>query len=221
MNWEQSLTTLTRKGEWLDAFSFGLKLYAGEGVEHLDLPNDRDELMEVLFRVVQHYIHMPTIGWEYKISNAIEYCIGLNAIEFLFEDVFEHIIDAGPTRNFSIFMEQIEPYILSGEVTYIPKMVLGKIIGFFLNSGEMETLEKIIVHLDPETIDPNYVFDFCVEYKLLTAYIYVNTRTYLQDFLSPIHLIYNIWLESNDQDTGYRLLWYLRMCLEGIVYPDK
>mmetsp|Transcript_25587 Transcript_25587/g.4285 ORF Transcript_25587/g.4285 Transcript_25587/m.4285 type:complete len:126 (+) Transcript_25587:1096-1473(+) len=122
----------------------------------------------------------------------MEYCIGIDSTDLLFEDLFQYFIDAGPEGNLGLFMERLEPFILHGEVTNIPTLVLGRIIGFLLNINRPDIVERIIIHLDPNCIDPQHVNPFCREYNLLTAYIYINTRTNHQSFVNPLKRIFHV-----------------------------
>ena len=88
LNWQECLDTLMKKGEWLEAFSLGLDLFHGKDIKLLDVPTDKNAIKSIIIKVVQEYVYMQTIGWEYKITNAIEYCIGIKATDFLFEELF-------------------------------------------------------------------------------------------------------------------------------------
>lgn len=143
-----------KKGEWLEAFSLGLDMFHQRTKRLLGIPSDTKIIKPALERVVLEYTRMQTIGWEYKIGNSMEYCIGIDSTDLLFEDLFQYFIDAGPETNLGLFMDRLEPFILHGEVTNIPTLVLGRIIGYLLNINRPDVVERIIIHLDPNCIDP-------------------------------------------------------------------
>ena len=85
-------------------------------------------------------------------------------------------------------------------------------------------LERIILHLDPVSIDPEYVLGFCKEYNMLTAYIFLSTRTIHQSFVNPLKRIFKVVKnQQRAQDKlafGYKLFWYIRMCFRGETFPN-
>ena len=146
------------------------------------MPRNKNELRLILEEVVKKYIKVPSIAWAHKISNTIEFCIGIESLELLFNELFDTIIDQGEPDNMKNFLNTMEPFILNGEIKSIPTPILGKMIGFYLNDKSPNVLERIILNLEPSCIDPGHVLPACEEHNLLTTYIYISTNSYKKVF---------------------------------------
>ncbi|CAG9320228.1 unnamed protein product [Blepharisma stoltei] len=225
LNWKECIETLTSKGEWLDVLSLGLDVYQGKGKKLYGVPSNKNELRKSLEKVITDYVKLGTVSWEFKISNSIEFCIGIEAFELLFNQLFDFFVGQGTQQeNQRFFMDTLEPFILNHYIKSIPISVLGKIIAYYINMQKPDTVEKILLNLDPTTIDPRQVIPVCEEYNLLTAYIFINTNSTLQSFVNPLKKIYKTLTKQEDPKSkryfAYKLIWYLRLCLKGETFPS-
>jgi len=224
LNWQECIDALTKKGNWLDALSLGLDLFQGKSQKMYGIGPGNQELKQVLERLVAMFVKEGALSWDYKISNAIEFCIGIQATDLLFEEFYDFFIDQGPKENMRFFMDTIEPYILNKEIKQLPTNLLGKMIGFYLNIGKPETIERLILSLDPTCIDPKQIIPHCKEHNLITAYIFINTNSTLQSFVNPLRLLRKTLLAQEEPKAqkfvAYKLLWYLRLCIRGQTFPS-
>jgi Golgi CORVET complex core vacuolar protein 8 len=243
LNWKECIDELSKKNEWIEVLALGIDLYQGKGKKLYGLPRNKDELRKVLEEVVKNYVKKSTIGWIHKISHTIEFCIGIEALELLFNELFDSFIDQGELDNMKIFMDTIEPFVLNGKITSIPIPILGKIVGYCLNARLPEVLERIILNLEPSCIDPRFILPACDEHNLLTTYIYINTCSDQKNFLNPLQKIFQTMIKTDSIQKNivsslqnvfqnideneikvrkylfYKLLWYFRLCLKGETFP--
>jgi hypothetical protein len=224
LNWKECLEALMNKGEWLEALSLGLDLFEGNGKKLNDLPTRREELVDYLEHMVTEYVKTGTISWEYKISNAIEFCIGIQSLQLLFNELFEYFVDAGTgDNNLRYFLDTLEPFVLNGFIRQIPTEILGKLIGYYLRVLRPDIIERIILHLDPACINPLTILPHCLEYNLLTAYVFINTQTKSLNFVEPLRRMFEALEKQTDLNKkrfyNYKLLWFARLSLRGLTFP--
>ena len=77
---------------------------------------------------------------------AIEFCIYIDAIFFLFTDLISLFTDENLEH---IFLENLQPFILSGKFRryVMPEEILKKIIAHYKAREDFEMLEKVIMYL--------------------------------------------------------------------------
>ena len=97
-----------------------------------------------------------------------------------------------------ILTNVLEPYILTGKIKTVPSYALGKMIEYYLNTKQDNTIERIIVHLEPSCIDPRQVLPICIEHNLLSAYIFISTNSTSQSFVNPLKKIYKTMIKQTD-----------------------
>jgi hypothetical protein len=147
------------------------------------------------------------MAWPHKISHAIEFCISIESLDLLFIELFDVFIDQGGPANMKLFMDNLEPFILNKEIKSIPSSILGKMMGYYLNAKSPQVLERIVLNLEPECIDPRYVLPACEEHNLLTTYIFISTHSVPKNFVSPLERIYQSILNTSitKKNTLYEL----------------
>lgn len=176
--------------------------------------------------------------FENMVNTCLDACIALNDFEFIFEDLFDFYQNSGIT---SIFLRELEPYILEGTVRSIPPRITQKLIAMHENDGAFDHAERVIWHIDPECLDVDQALSLCRKQKLYDALIYVYT-TSLKDYLTPLvelmelippilqnrHQTYS----SSNSDfvdhemeasviNAYKIFSYLSDTLTGLVYPNQ
>ncbi|CAG9310317.1 unnamed protein product [Blepharisma stoltei] len=225
LNWKECVDTLIEKGEWLEVLSLGMNLYQKKGQKLYGVPERKDDLREVLEAVILDYVKFGKLAWHAKISHAIEFCIGIESLELLFNELYDYFIDVGSgTENLGYFMDTLEPFILNGEIKGIPNTILGKIVAYYLNIHRPDIIERLILHLDPTCLDPKQLIPVCEEYNLLTGYIFINTNSVLQSYVNPLKRIYKALTKQEDPKSrryfAYKLMWYYRLCIKGETFPS-
>ena len=223
LNWKECMEELLKKNEWLEVLALGIDLYQGKGKKLYGLPKNKLELKLILEENVKKFVKSSLLAWVHKISSAIEFCIGIDSLDLLFNELFDTFIDLGGPENMKIFMNTLEPFVLGQEIKRIPTAILGKMIGYYLNSKMPGVLEKIILNLDPGCIDPTHVLAACEEHNLLTAYIFISTNSNSINFVLPMDKMYLSALNNKgpiEKYMFYKLLWYYRLCIQGCTFPS-
>lgn len=176
--------------------------------------------------------------FENMVKTCLDACIALDDFEFIFEDLFDFYQNSGIT---SIFLRQLEPYVLDGTVRAIPPRITQKLIAMHENDGAFDHAERIIWHIDPECLDVDQALSLCRKQRLYDALIYVYTSS-LKDYLTPLvelmELIPQILqnrhqaYSSSNSDfmeyeteasiiNAYKIFSYLSDTLTGLVYPNQ
>ena len=217
LTWSECIDVLSHKGEWLEVLSFGLNLFENNYPSHFGAPESPEELKNILEQLITIYVKVGTIDWVHKISNTVEFCVGTDALDLLFNMLLDFFIDHGGKESMEYFVYTLEPYILTGKIKKIPSFVVGKLMAFYLRCNSESMIEKILLNVDPGSIDSDQVMPILKGYKLFTAgiVIYCNDG----DFLSPLVMMINALKEEKENFVktylAYKVLWYLRLCFRG------
>lgn len=120
--------------------------------------------------------------FEGLVGTCVRACLATGDVDWLFDDLYERYERNGIE---SIFLERIEPFVLSGSVHALPPSVSQRLIAIHEERGQYEAAQRIIWHVDPEYLDINQALGLCQRQKLYDALIYVYTRS-MHDFIAPI-----------------------------------
>ncbi|WAR61427.1 hypothetical protein PtB15_12B112 [Puccinia triticina] len=144
---------------------------------HFDLDGrgvDRTELFEGLVR------------------SCAKACIAIGEMDFIFEEMFEQYQEHGIQ---TIFFLQLEPFILSSDISTLPTAVTQGLIGLHEDRKQFELIDQIIRRVDPACLDINQALAICSREMLHDALVYIYTEA-MNDFVGPIveflHLIKSI-----------------------------
>ena len=169
-------------------------------------------------------------------------CVALDDFEFLFEDLFQRYDDSGIS---SIYLRQLEPFVLSNEIRYVPARITQKLVALHDKDGRPDHVERIIWHMDPSCLDLNQAIHICQQYHLYDALIYIYTRA-MRDYVAPIVVLLGLIrqirqyrrsqvasmktagtlvdsdsiLETTIMD-AYKIYPYLANALSGLTYPSE
>lgn len=186
--------------------------------------------------------------FEGLVGTCVRACLATGDVDWLFDDLYERYEQNGIE---AIFLERIEPFVLSGSVHALPPSVSQRLIAIHEERGQFEAAQRIIWHVDPEFIDINQALRLCQREKLYDALIYVYTRS-MHDFAAPLvellALVRKIQRdrrrrprrigddEGSEADEGasllaqdvegmvpdaYKVFAYLSQALTGLSYPSK
>ncbi|PWN93416.1 hypothetical protein FA10DRAFT_236886 [Acaromyces ingoldii] len=151
-----------------------------------------------------------------------EACLALEDQTFLFDELYDTYADAGIE---AIFADQMEHFIVAGQLRLLPIPVVQRLISFRKRQQRYDLAERIIWNVDPASLDLDQALSLCLERRLFDALIYVYTRA-LHDFVGPIVELLGIIkrrdsLEPQDNIADcYRLFSYLSVALTGHTYPN-
>lgn len=186
--------------------------------------------------------------FEGLVGTCVRACVAIGDVDWLFDELYERYETNGIEN---IFLERIEPFVLSGSVHALPPSVSQRLIAIHEERGQYEAAQRIIWHVDPEFLDINQTLRLCQKHKLIDALIYVYARS-LHDFVAPIvELLSVIRLiqrsrkhrprcvadsddarsfastSKSDPDIeasvpdAYKVYTYLSQALAGLSYPSR
>jgi vacuolar protein sorting-associated protein 8 len=199
-NWADRLLALMNIGDFIGAIRLATRYYSGQGEKlTIGLAEDnetrKDMVGEKLFEMLSASLkyafgknqqaHNEPVEKPQMIELAeasISACLMADDQDFLFETVFTWYDDHDLGN---LFLDVLEPHILSGDVTSLPPPALKVLIEHFSVTHTPSKLEEIICLLDPTYMDIDQVTNLCKHYNLYDAYIYVWNQA-LTDFTSPL-----------------------------------
>lgn len=120
--------------------------------------------------------------FEGLVSVCCRAAIALQDFDFLFEDLFQRYDDSGIS---SIYLRQLEPFILNTEITSVPPRITQRLIALHAEDGRPEYVERIIWHMDPSCLDLHQAIHLCQQHHLYDALIYIYTRA-MRDYVAPV-----------------------------------
>ncbi|KAF3927416.1 hypothetical protein ABW21_db0206341 [Orbilia brochopaga] len=243
-NWADRLLALMEVGDFIGALKLATSFYLG-GVEMITvgLPQDdtarhkmvQDKLLDMMGASLRYAFGLTAQSIPIKEREQLQElalacvsaCMSMGTVDFLFDTAFE-AFEEGSAEG--IFLETLEPLILSGELTQLPPTVVKSLITHYTSLSLDSRLEEIICHLDPRTMDIHQVTSLCKEHSLYDALIYVWNQA-LSDYITPtIELLALIvpLITANDEGAEVRSLNstnalkifpYLSYVLTGRPYP--
>ena len=262
LNWEQCLNNLQQNAEWMDALTLGLDIYLGKTTALADIPIEENirkiKVGSVLKNLIHQYviIHMGSDRGNILsadktfqdrlnkcINICIEFCIEIDGIEFLLNSL-QPIFDSKGYGD--EFIQKLEPFILCDKIInqQLQQMTVSKIIDLYIKNKKFHVLSQILIHLDIQSIDIEYVKYICDQYNLFSPLIYVYSNGADEDYFHPIKKMFDCLekakeikpyvsyseclknysiaeLETSKQYIGHKLIWYINLCLQGKKIPSS
>ena len=255
VGWEQFLNKIQNEGKWLDVLKIGLDIFNGKFKMLCDIPVDEETrkykigfaikgiiFQYILIKINKNNNNNNVIKDIIKIS--IEFCIEVNDIDYLFNQIFPIIKMKGYEI---IFYETLEPFIYNNMIKDVKmdKLTAIKIITLIIKKNNPDNLNKLLLHFNINTIDIEEIKNICIKYNLINPLIYLNMNGKEKDYFYCVEKIYYLFvnntnnifidynknnnniinidnnnnLDNSKQYLGHKLFWYLNLCLDGINYP--
>ena len=155
----------------------------------------------------------------------VDYCLLLQRTDLLFNQIYDKMSENSVAKG--IFLECLEPYILSDKLMGITAQVMKDLLLHFQDKNRLENMEACIVHMDITSLDIQQVVLLCWENHLYDAMIYVYNSG-MNDFISPMEKLLKVIAPPLDAGKsltdeqvvmGNKLLVYISCCLAGRAYP--
>lgn len=246
-NWAQRLMFSVEDGHFVEAIRLAISYFDGE-VDRLTLglPDEesarhrmvQEKLLEIISASLKHTFgesgdasgERASTSELQQLSGAyIAACAKVDAFDFLFEDVYD-VFEQNSSHG--IFLETMEPYILTGQITSAPPSVIKSLVDHYTRRKSETLLEEMICRMDTATMDIDQITSLCKQYNLYDALIYVWNQA-LQDYVSPLVelLAFLVQLSRStlhfDDAVSveplivnvYKLFPYLSYTLTGRIYP--
>eukprot|EP00520_Triparma_pacifica_P000356 CAMPEP_0118635700 /NCGR_PEP_ID=MMETSP0785-20121206/2214_1 /TAXON_ID=91992 /ORGANISM="Bolidomonas pacifica, Strain CCMP 1866" /LENGTH=1039 /DNA_ID=CAMNT_0006526747 /DNA_START=209 /DNA_END=3325 /DNA_ORIENTATION=+ len=225
-NWNAKIERLIASGEWLHALSLCLDHYSTQilsessnllrpslsrSVSHTithhpffspPKPTDEEVLLEqyitqYLSLAIENAPSSPdaTASHFRMIANVvIEYCVVTRRLDLLFGSIFTAFVGAGQSHT---FVDLLEPFVLSDQLTYISPLVMSTFVEFCKISNDLGRVERCLVHLDVKVMDFDSVLKLLRNNKMFSALFHVYTSG-LDDFVTPLQILYEEIFDTAD-----------------------
>ena len=244
-NWADRLLALMEDGNFIGAIQLAVSYYNGDTEKlTVGLPDDegsrhkivRDKIIEMMSASLRYAfgknreakaVQVDQTQLEQLSAACITACISIDDMDFLFEDAYAWYQDG---RSESIFLENLEPYIMRGELAVLPPSVIKDLIDHYTSKNYDDRLEEMICQLDASTIDIDQVTSLCKKNHLYDALLYVwnqvlsDYTTLLSFLLDKAHSHTNVNGDVEDSRAlssagASRIFPYLSHILTGRFYP--
>ncbi|KAH0556765.1 hypothetical protein GP486_005448 [Trichoglossum hirsutum] len=247
-NWADRLTALINVGDYIQAIQLATSYYIGDADKlTVGLPDDsalrhplvQGKLLDMMSASLEHaFKHVQDTRSEQAERPHFEElavacfnaCIGMDTIDFLFSEVYEWYEQDSAE---GIFLETLEPHILSGHIRSIPPVVVKGLVTHFTSMAFDSRLEELICHLDTATMDIDQITALCRKHYLYDALIYVWNQA-IGDYISPLIDLLSLLVPSTQGGSltngngvaeptyivnALKIFPYLSYTLTGRIYP--
>ncbi|KAI0223988.1 Vacuolar protein sorting-associated protein 8 [Massospora cicadina] len=174
------------------------------------LPEDAGERARVIKGQLQHLIVASQAErWQGLALGAeavefvrvcMEACIEMDALDLLFQEVYEGFRGMGLT---SLFFVQLQHLILHPTPTTVdvvdllPPSLVKEMLAYFRTDPEqLQQLEQVLFRLNLGSVDLNYAIETCRQLKLVGGLVYLWSVA-LSDFISPIMEVFALWSDPS------------------------
>ncbi|XP_013387109.1 vacuolar protein sorting-associated protein 8 homolog isoform X2 [Lingula anatina] len=242
-NWTERIDVLVRQGRTRDALSLAYSFYQDKAKAVVGLLGGlqkrrqvvADKMMELLYKFVDKAVttDCPESGkmeeleeyFQSVVPVCVDYCLLLGKTEVLFSAIYDQF-SLDPTAR-GVFLECLEPYILSDQLTHITPVVMKAFIDHYQSRGMLQSVEACIVHMDVGSLDIHQIVILCWKHGLYDAILYVYNHG-MREFVTPLEELLRILraavstgkqLTNDEIRLGNKLLVYISCCLAGRAYP--
>ena len=123
----------------------------------------------------------------------LELLVETEEFDFLFEVVMDKVIacltpdqsNASYKRSETIFYRVLEKFIEHGRVKYIPETRLDKILKYFVESGQLEMIDRLAIYFDLTLIDRSIVIQCLLQNNLVVSLAHICTQGNEIEFVTP------------------------------------
>ncbi|XP_016015194.2 vacuolar protein sorting-associated protein 8 homolog isoform X1 [Rousettus aegyptiacus] len=241
-SWRERVDHLLKQDCLTEALALAWSFHEGKAKAVVGLSGDAnkrkavvaDRMVEILFHYAdralkkcpdQGKIQVMEQHFQDMVPVIVDYCLLLQRKDLLFSQMYDKLSENSVAKG--VFLECLEPYILSDKLVGITPQVMKDLIVHFQDKKLMENVEALIVHMDITSLDIQQVVLMCWENRLYDAMIYVYNRG-MNEFISPMEKLFKViapplnagkTLTDEQVVMGNKLLVYISCCLAGRAYP--
>lgn len=241
-SWRERVDHLLKQDCLTEALALAWSFHEGKAKAVVGLSGDAskrkavvaDRMVEILFHYTdralkkcpdQGKIQVMEQHFQDMVPVIVDYCLLLQRKDLLFSQMYDKLSENSVAKG--VFLECLEPYILSDKLVGITPQVMKDLIVHFQDKKLMENVEALIVHMDITSLDIQQVVLMCWENHLYDAMIYVYNRG-MNEFISPMEKLFKViapplnagkTLTDEQVVMGNKLLVYISCCLAGRAYP--
>uniref|UniRef100_A0A8D1LFT5 Vacuolar protein sorting-associated protein 8 homolog n=1 Tax=Sus scrofa TaxID=9823 RepID=A0A8D1LFT5_PIG len=241
-SWRERVDHLLKQDCLTEALALAWSFHEGKAKAVVGLSGDAtkrkaivaDRMVEILFHYAdralkkcpdQGKIQVMEQHFQDMVPVIVDYCLLLQRKDLLFSQVYDKLSENSVAKG--VFLECLEPYILSDKLVGITPQVMKDLLVHFQDKKLMENVEALIVHMDITSLDIQQMVLMCWENRLYDAMIYVYNRG-MNEFISPMEKLFRViapplnagkTLTDEQVVMGNKLLVYISCCLAGRAYP--
>ncbi|XP_042812600.1 vacuolar protein sorting-associated protein 8 homolog isoform X6 [Panthera tigris] len=241
-SWRERVDHLLKQDCLTEALALAWSFHEGKAKAVVGLSGDAskrkavvaDRMVEILFHYAdralkkcpdQGKIQVMEQHFQDMVPVIVDYCLLLERKDLLFSQMYDKLSENSVAKG--VFLECLEPYILSDKLVGMTPQVMKDLIVHFQDKKLMENVEALIVHMDITSLDIQQVVLMCWENRLYDAMIYVYNRG-MNEFISPMEKLFRVispplnagrTLTDEQVVMGNKLLVYISCCLAGRAYP--
>lgn len=241
-SWRERVDHLLKQDCLTEALALAWSFHEGKAKAVVGLSGDvskrkavvADRMVEILFHYAdralkkcpeQGKIQVMEQHFQDTVPVIVDYCLLLQRKDLLFSQMYAKLSENSVAKG--VFLECLEPYILSDKLVGITPQVMKDLIVHFQDKKLMENVEALIVHMDITSLDIQQIVLMCWENRLYDAMIYVYNRG-MNEFISPMEKLFKViapplnagkTLTDEQVVMGNKLLVYISCCLAGRAYP--
>lgn len=233
--WSERISSLEKKGYWLEALALALEFYQGRARCAKGLPNDTKQASLKILSRIKHLLHdyaktnletkevKEKNHYDIVATVCIDYCLNLERKDYIFNivyPIFEQYEKQG------ILLEKLEPFIIGDKIVSLPPTIMQKMVRHYTEDNNMiSRIEQIILHINIPSLDFHSVIKLCLKYYLSTTLFHLYV-TSLDDFKTPLEYSIN-FLKNNSleieqkKSIGMKIILFLKYTFSSKIYPSK
>uniref|UniRef100_A0A8C0JXU2 Vacuolar protein sorting-associated protein 8 homolog n=1 Tax=Canis lupus dingo TaxID=286419 RepID=A0A8C0JXU2_CANLU len=237
-SWRERVDHLLKQDCLTEALALAWSFHEGKAKAVVGLSGDAskrkavvaDRMVEILFHYAdralkkcpdQGKIQVMEQHFQDMVPVIVDYCLLLQRKDLLFSQMYDKLSENSVAKG--VFLECLEPYILSDKLVGMTPQVMKDLIVHFQDKKLMENVEALIVHMDITSLDIQQVVLMCWENRLYDAMIYVYNRG-MNEFISPMEKLFRVIAPPLNAGrtltvTKSVLFFSSSCCLAGRAYP--
>ena len=265
LNWEQCVNELFKNSNKFDSFKLCINIYHGNNKILDGIPikmkerkdNVKRLLKGLILQLILNTLNVKEVFFGLEKSKeiltkclymAIELCLDVGEINFLFKDILRIMEEKG---YFDFFMEKIKPFILKNKISSVQlgQNLTLKMLKYYMNKNDYGTMSRIIINIDDDKFDIEEIKNACWDNNLIIPLVYIYFKYYEENIFSLIVKLYDLFHKSNNspknefeefrdaiiskkienidetlktrQYLGQKLFWLINLTLNGKKYPKE
>ena len=214
LNWEQCVNELFKNSNKFDSFKLCINIYHGNNKVLDGIPikvkerkdNVKKVLKGLILQLILNTLNIKDLFFGLEKSKeiltkclymAIELCLDVGEINFLFKDILKIMEEKG---YFDFFMEKIKPFILKNKITSVQlgQNLTLKMLKYYMNKNDYGTMSRIIINIDDDKFGIEEIKKACWDKNLIIPLIYIYFKYYEKDIFSLIVKLYDLFNKSNN-----------------------
>ena len=233
LSWEDRLSILLKAGKIKEALEKGVDIYNGKhNIVALKIPaySQRNLVSSRLETTMYNLLSMTLSGFESE-RNEVDFISYKSMLEIIFEISLEidscdfletqvwKLFDRPGLKN--IFLNVLVEFILQENITKIQNQVIfDELLSTAIN--DPETLQQVILHLNPLSMDAAKTISVCEKLNLTNAMIYLYNQA-SADYVTPfLKILQNVAIDQRSEiskQNRFTLFVYLAHISCGKAFP--